>query len=126
MRKYYYIRSKIWRKKKSKPLPSVFTFNTRQRGRPLQFRRRHGMEDGRYSSLPSVFIIFCRAHFFVECFSVSLPSILFCRVFFYFFTECIYLSSVFFLDTRQRSSLPSARKKILGKATDTWQSSFFP
>ena len=101
-------------------------------GRPLWFF-------GEGNSLPNVFLNFCRAHFFAECFSTFLPSVFLCRVFFflcgayffsrvffYFFAECIILSSVFCSDTWQRASLSSARKNPLAKVLDTWQSSFLP
>ena len=70
--------------KRSKSLPSVFTFNTRQRGRPLQFLTRM-TEDGRYGSLPSV--ILCRVFFYFFAERISLPSVFLflCRA--YFFVE---------------------------------------
>jgi hypothetical protein len=69
------------------------------------------------SSLPSVVFVTLGKEPFAECQKKTLGKELLCRVF--------YFTEGFLCGTRQRASLPSARKKTLGKEYGTRQRAKF-
>ena len=77
-------------------------------GRPLWF-----FAEG--NSLPSVFLNFCRAHFFAECFSTFLPSVFLCRVFFCFFAERTFFPGCFSISLLSVLFCRACFARILGK-----------